>query len=63
MESYLGGEQIPAEKVSAVFVQAMRAGNVVPIVFTNSRKELGIEELLNLIVKYTRRRHRRNRQN
>ncbi|MGB7581046.1 MAG: elongation factor G [Sedimentisphaerales bacterium] len=53
MESYLGGEQIPAEKVSAVFVQALRAGNVVPIVFTNARKEVGIEGLLNLIVKYT----------
>jgi elongation factor G len=53
MESYLGGETIPAEKVSAVFVQALRAGNVVPIVFTNARKEVGIEGLLNLIVKYT----------
>ncbi len=53
MESYLGGEQIPVEKVSAVFVQALRAGNVVPIVFTNARKEIGVEGLLNLIVKYT----------
>jgi elongation factor G len=53
MESYLGGETIPPEKVSAVFVQALRAGSVVPIVFANARKEIGVEELLKLIVKYT----------
>ncbi len=53
MESYLGGEQIPPEKVSAVFVEALRAGTVVPIVFTNARKEVGIEGLLNIIAKYT----------
>ena len=29
------------------------AGTVVPIVFTNARKEIGIEELLNIIAKYT----------
>jgi elongation factor G len=53
MESYLGGEQIPPEKVSEVFVQALRAGTVVPIVFTNARKEIGVEGLLNIIAKYT----------
>ena len=53
MESYLGGEQIPPEKVSAVFVEALRAGTVVPIVFTNARKEIGVEGLLNIVAKYT----------
>ena len=53
MESYLGGEQIPPEKVSEVFVQALRAGTVVPIVFTNARKEIGVEGLLSIIAKYT----------
>jgi elongation factor G len=53
MESYLGGETISADKVSSVFVQALQAGNIIPIVFTNARKEIGIEGLLNLIVKYT----------
>lgn len=53
MESYLGGETIAPEKVSAVFVQALKAGTVVPILFTNARKEIGIEELLKFIVKYT----------
>ena len=53
MESYLAGEQIPPEKIAAVFVQALLAGTVVPILFTNARKEIGIDELLSIIVKYT----------
>ena len=53
MESYLGGEEIPAEKIAAVFVQALKAGTVVPIVFTNARKLVGVTELLDLIVKVT----------
>ena len=53
MESYLGGEEIPAEKVAAVFVHALKAGTIVPIVFTNARKLVGVAELLDLIVKVT----------
>ena len=53
MESYLGGEEIPAAKVASVFVKALEAGTVIPIVFTNARKEIGITELLDIIVKYT----------
>ncbi len=53
MESYLGGEQIGADKIAAVFVEALKAGTLVPIVFTNARKEVGITELLDIIAKYT----------
>ncbi len=53
MESYLGGEEISAAKVASVFVKALKAGTVIPIVFTNARKEIGITELLDIIVKYT----------
>jgi len=53
MESYLGGEEIPADKIAAVFVLALKAGKVVPIVFTNARKLVGVTELLDLIVKVT----------
>ncbi len=53
MESYLNGEQIPPEKIAAVFTQALLTGTVVPIIFTNARKEIGIDELLNIIIKYT----------
>jgi elongation factor G len=53
MESYLGGEEIPAEKIASVFVEALKAGTLIPIVFTNARKEVGVQELLDIIVKYT----------
>ncbi|MHC5089168.1 MAG: elongation factor G [Planctomycetota bacterium] len=53
MEAYLGGEEITPEKVAGVFVKAMRQGTVVPIVFTDASKEVGVKELLDLIVKET----------
>jgi len=53
MESYLGGEEISTEQIASVFVKALKAGTLIPIVFTNARKEIGIKELLDLIVKYT----------
>ena len=53
MESYLGGEEIPAEKIASVFVEALKAGTIIPIVFTNARRDVGIQELLDIIAKYT----------
>jgi elongation factor G len=53
MESYLGGEEISTEKIAAVFVEALKAGTLIPIVFTDGRKETGVSELLDIIVKYT----------
>ena len=53
MESYLGGEEIGAEKIAGVFVKALKTGTIVPILFTNARKEVGVTELLDLIVRYT----------
>lgn len=53
MEKYLGGEDISAEKIASVFVEALKAGTLIPIVFTDARKEVGIQELLDMIVKYT----------
>ncbi len=52
MESYLGGEEISAEKISEVFVKALVAGTVIPIVFTNARDEIGTTELLDILVRY-----------
>ena len=51
MEKYLNGETISPEKLAAVFEKALEYGTIVPIVFTDSKKEIGITELLNLIVK------------
>ena len=53
MESYLGGEEISAEKIASVFVEALKAGTLIPIIFTNARRDVGIKELLDIIVKYT----------
>ncbi|MHC4104560.1 MAG: GTP-binding protein, partial [Planctomycetota bacterium] len=53
MESYLGGEEIPAEKIASVFVEALKAGTLTPIVFTDARKGTGVQELLDMIVNYT----------
>ena len=53
MESYLGGEEIGADKISSVFVEALKSDTIIPIVFTDARNEVGISELLDIIVKYT----------
>jgi elongation factor G len=53
MESYLGGEEIHPEKIASVFVEALKIGTIIPIVFTNARKEIGVTNLLDIIVKYT----------
>ncbi len=53
MESYLAGEQIPPDRIAAVFVTALKAGTLIPIVFTNARAETGIAELLDIVAKYT----------
>lgn len=52
MEAYLGGEQISKEKIAEVFIKALVEGKIVPILFTNARKEVGILELLDFIVEY-----------
>ncbi len=52
MEKYLGGEEIGKDKIADVFSKAMVAGTVVPIVFTNAKKEVGITELLDFVCGY-----------
>jgi elongation factor G len=53
MESYLGGEEISHEKIASVFVEALKSGTLIPIVFTDARKGTGVQELLDIIVNYT----------
>jgi len=52
MESYLGGEQVTTEQIAKVFVTALSAGTVIPILFTNARKEIGVKELLDFVANY-----------
>lgn len=51
MEKYLSGETISPEKIADVFEVALASGSIVPIVFTDSKNEKGITELLDLIAK------------
>ena len=53
MERYLGGEEISSDQVAGVFVEALKSGTLIPIVFTEARQELGVAELLDLIANYT----------
>ncbi len=49
MISYLNDEEISSEQVASVFVTALKAGTVMPILFTEAREEVGVTELLDLI--------------
>jgi len=51
MEAYLGGEEITSERIASVFVEALKAGTITPIVFTNARSEVGVAELLDIVAK------------
>ncbi len=52
MEKYLGGEEISDDQIAGVFVEALKSGTLIPVVFTNARDEVGIKELLDIIAKY-----------
>ncbi len=52
MEAYLGGEQVSPDKIAGVFAKALAQGNIIPILFTNARKEVGTTELLELLTTY-----------
>ncbi|MDH7598121.1 MAG: elongation factor G [Sedimentisphaerales bacterium] len=51
MESYLAGESLPAERLAQALVKAVAGCTLVPIVFTSAKKLVGIQELLDLIVR------------
>ena len=50
MEKYLSGEEIPAAELRQYFVKSMNAGHVVPILFTAAKTEVGIDDLLHILV-------------
>jgi elongation factor G len=53
MENYLSGEKISTDKIASVSVKALKAGTLIPIVFTNAHNGVGAAEFLDLVVKYT----------
>ena len=52
MEKYLGGEEPNYEALHAPFEKAMDEGHVVPILFTDAKNNVGIEELLDAIARH-----------
>ena len=50
MEKYLSGEEIPAAELRQFFIKSMNAGHVVPILFTAAKSEVGIDDLLHILV-------------
>ncbi len=51
MEKYLAGEEIPHEKLLAAFDKAMCGGNLIPVLFTNAKDEIGVKELMDAVAR------------
>jgi len=52
MEKYLGGEQPTEQDIHAALSKAMNAGHLVPICFTDAKNGVGVNELLDAIVRH-----------
>ena len=50
LERYLAGETIDVAELRKDFVEAMNRGHVVPILFTCATREVGIDDLLHILV-------------
>jgi elongation factor G len=48
MEKYLGEGAVSPEELAAALPKALASGSLVPIVFTSARKDIGIEQLLDV---------------
>ncbi len=52
MESYLGGGSVSQEQMIKALKQSVISQSVIPVLFTNATKEIGVPELMNFIVDY-----------
>jgi len=52
MEAYLGGQEVPQDKLGGEFAKAMVAGTVIPVLFTSARQQVGVKELMDAVAKY-----------
>jgi elongation factor G len=50
LERYLGGEPIDLPELRRCFVQAMTRGHVVPVLFTAATTEVGVDDLVHILV-------------
>jgi len=49
MERYLGEEKISQEELAGAFGKALVEGTLVPVLFASARKEIGVEELMDVL--------------
>jgi len=52
MEAYLGGEEIPTDKLGAAVGWAMVESTLIPVLFTSAKAEVGITELMDAVANY-----------
>ncbi|HEX2972748.1 MAG TPA: GTP-binding protein, partial [Tepidisphaeraceae bacterium] len=52
MEKYLGGEEPDEASFHSALVKALDEGHLIPICFTDAKNDVGVKELLNVLVKY-----------
>ncbi|MFO0555927.1 MAG: elongation factor G [Polyangiaceae bacterium] len=50
LERYLGGEPIDLPALRRCFVEAMARGHVVPVLFASAAKEIGVDDLVHVLV-------------
>lgn len=50
LEKYLAGEKLELSELRQSFVRAMSQGRVVPVLFTSAKNEVGIDDLLHILV-------------
>ena len=50
VERYLAGEQIDLASLRRYFIESMNQGHVVPVLFTSAPREVGIDDLLHILV-------------
>lgn len=50
LERYLGGEAIDLPLLRSCFVRSMSQGHLVPILFTSAASEIGVDDLLHVLV-------------
>ncbi len=53
MEKYLDGQEIEVEKLHGCFTTAVASGSVVPVLCCDNKKGSGIEEIVDVISKFT----------
>ena len=49
MEKYFEGEVPSSAQLSELMVQAIASGSLIPILFVSTRKDVGVDELLDFL--------------